>query len=51
MDWARRRLWLSEDSAKVPVLREAVAELLIERDGEWSLPDQPKQMLIRWRAT
>ena len=51
MDWARRRLWLSENSAKVPILREAVAELLIERDGGWSLPDQPTQMLIRWRTT
>lgn len=50
MDWARRRLWLSETSAKLPALREVVAELLIERDGGWSLPDQPKQMLIRWRT-
>ena len=50
MGWARRRLWLSEDSERLPQLREAVAELLIERDGGWSLPDQPKQMLIRWRA-
>ena len=50
MDWARRRLWLSENSAKLPALREAVADLLIERDGGWSLPDQPKQMLIRWRT-
>ena len=50
MGWARRRLWLSEDSAKLPLLREAVAELLIERDGAWSLPDQPRQMLIRWRT-
>lgn len=51
MDWARRRLWLAEDSARLPALRAAVEELLIERDGSWSLPDQPKQMLIRWRAT
>lgn len=50
MDWARRRLWLAEDSSRVPVLREAVEELLIERDSGWSLPDQPKQMLIRWRT-
>ncbi len=50
MGWARRRLWLAEDSSRLPVLRDAVAELLIERDGSWSLPDQPKQMLIRWRA-
>lgn len=50
MDWARRRLWLSESSAKLPLLRDAVAELLIERDSGWSLPDQPKQMLIRWRT-
>ncbi len=50
MDWARRRLWLAEDSAKLPALREAVAALLIERDGGWSLPDQPKQLLIRWRT-
>ena len=51
MDWARRRLWLAEHSAKVPLLRDAVEELLIERDGGWSLPDQPKQILIRWRTT
>jgi hypothetical protein len=51
MDWARRRLWLAEDSARVPILREAVEELLIEQDSGWSLPDRPKQMLIRWRAT
>lgn len=51
MDWARRRLWLSENSAKLPLLRQAVADLLIERDGSWSLPDQPTQMLIRWRPT
>ena len=50
MDWARRRLWLAEDSTKAPRLREAVSRLLIERDGSWSLPDQPKQMLIRWRT-
>ena len=50
MGWARRRLWLAEDSSRLPVLRDAVAELMIERDGSWSLPDQPKQMLIRWRA-
>ena len=50
MDWARRRLWLAEDSARAPILRDAVEELLIERDGGWSLPDQPKQMLIRWRT-
>lgn len=50
MDWARRRLWLAERSQKVPILREAVGELLIERDGGWSLRDQPKQMLIRWRT-
>ena len=49
MDWARRRLWLSENSAKLPLLRRVVEELLIERDGAWSLPDQPNQMLIRWR--
>jgi len=51
MGWARRRLWLAEDSAQLPTLREAVAEILIERDGAWSLPDQPKQMLIRWRTS
>ena len=50
MDWARRRLWLSENSARLPLLRQAVADLLIERDGSWSLPDQPSQMLIRWRT-
>ncbi len=50
MGWARRRLWLAKDSSRLPVLRDAVAELLIERDGSWSLPDQPKQMLIRWRT-
>lgn len=50
MGWARRRLWLAEDSAKTSALRDAVGELLIERDGSWSLPDQPKQMLIRWRT-
>lgn len=50
MGWARRRLWLSENSAKLPALRRAVEDLLIEQDGGWSLPDQPKQMLIRWRA-
>ena len=50
MDWARRRLWLSEDSDKLPLLREAVAELLIEQDGGWELPDQPTQMLIHWRT-
>lgn len=50
MDWARRRLWLSESSSKLPTLRDAVSELLIEQDGGWSLPDQPKQMLIRWRT-
>ena len=49
MDWARRRLWLSENSAEQPALRRAVEELLIERDGGWSLPDQPTEMLIRWR--
>ena len=48
--WARRRLWLAEDSARLPELREAVEDLLIEADGGWSLPDQPKQMLIRWRT-
>ncbi len=51
MEWARRRLWLSESSSRLPALRRAVHELLIERDGGWSLPDQPRQMLIRWRAT
>ena len=50
MDWARRRLWLSEGSQKLNALREAVSELLIERDGGWTLPDRPKQMLIRWRT-
>lgn len=50
MEWARRRLWLSEGSQKLNALREAVAELLREHDGGWSLPDQPKQMLIRWRT-
>lgn len=51
MDWARRRLWLSQGSQKLDALREAVAELLIERDGGWSLPDRPRQLLIRWRTT
>ncbi|MYE05681.1 MAG: methyltransferase domain-containing protein [Chloroflexi bacterium] len=50
MDWARRRLWLAQNSAKLPLLRNVVEELLVERDGGWSLPDQPKQMLIRWRT-
>ena len=50
MDWARRRLWLAQNSAKLPLLRNAVEELLVEGDGGWSLPDQPKQMLIRWRT-
>ena len=49
MDWARRRLWLTEDSAKLPALREAVESLLVETDGGWSLPDRPTEMLIRWR--
>lgn len=51
MEWARRRLWLSEGSQKLNALREAVAELLIEREGGWTLPDRPRQMLIRWRTT
>ena len=51
MDWARRRLWLAERSSKLPILREAVSKLLIERDGAWALPDQPNQLLIRWRTT
>ncbi|MCY3568883.1 MAG: hypothetical protein OXH38_09675 [Chloroflexi bacterium] len=50
MEWARRRLWLAEDSIKLPALSNAVAALLIEQDGAWSLPDQPTQMLIRWRT-
>ncbi len=49
MSWARRRLWLSEESEKGPSLRAALEALLIERDGRWSLPDQPTQHLIRWR--
>ncbi|MCY3557998.1 MAG: methyltransferase domain-containing protein [Chloroflexi bacterium] len=51
MDWARRRLWLAEDSAKMPLLRDALGGLLVEVDGGWSLPDQPTQMLIRWRQS
>ena len=51
IEWARRRLWLAENSARLPLLREAVAELLIERDGGWTLPDQPSQLLIRWRTS
>ena len=50
MDWARRRLWLAEDSAKLPLLRDELAGLLVEADGGWSLPDRPTQMLIRWRT-
>ncbi len=48
MDWARRRLWLAENSVKLPALHDAVTALLIEQDGAWTLPDQPTQMLIRW---
>ena len=50
MDWARRRLWLSENSARLPALRRAVEQMLIEQDGGWCLPDQPTEMLIRWRT-
>ena len=49
VDWAQRRLWLADDSPRLPRLRDAVSELLIEHDGGWTLPDQPTQMLIRWR--
>ena len=48
MDWARRRLWLAENSVKLPALHDAVTALLIEQDGAWTLPDRPTQMLIRW---
>ncbi len=51
MDWARRRLWLAQDSARLPLLRDALDGLLIEAEDGWSLPDQPTQMLIRWRTT
>lgn len=50
MDWARRRLWLGEQSARLPALREAVADLLVASDGAWTLPDQPRQLMIRWRT-
>ncbi|MYD74078.1 MAG: class I SAM-dependent methyltransferase [Chloroflexi bacterium] len=50
MDWARRQLWLAEDSDKLPLLHEAVTELLTKGDGGWTPPDRPKQMLIRWRT-
>ena len=50
MDWARRRLWLAEDSVKLPALRDAVAALLRRQDDAWTLPDQPRQLLIRWRT-
>ena len=49
MEWARRRLWLSEASEKLPRLRAAVTAILVEEDGRWSLPERPTQQLIRWR--
>ncbi len=48
VDWARRRLWLAEDTAKLPTLERSVQALLREVDGGWTLPDRPEQMLIRW---
>ena len=51
MEWARRRLWLSEGSAKLPQLHEAVRVILHEENGRWSLPDRPTQQIIRWRTT
>ncbi len=51
VEWARRRLWLAENSVKLPALRDAVTALLIEHDGGWTLPDQPNQMMIRWRTS
>ncbi len=50
VSWARRRLWLSEDSTKLLALREAATQLLIPTHGGWTLPDQPVQLLIRWRT-
>ena len=50
MGWARRRLWLAETSEKLPALRAAVSELLIEVDGGYALPEQPQQLMIRWRT-
>ena len=48
VEWARRRLWLAEDTAKLPTLERSVQALLSEVDGGWTLPDRPEQMLIRW---
>ena len=50
LQWGRRRLWLAEDSAKLPRLREAIHAILVEEDGRWALPDRPTQQLIRWRT-
>ena len=50
MEWARRRLWLSEQSTKLPRLQDAVRAILVEEDGRWALPDRPTQQLIRWRT-
>ena len=50
MEWARRRLWLSEQSSKLPLLQDAVRAILVEADGRWALPDRPTQQLIRWRT-
>ena len=50
LQWGRRRLWLAEDSAKLPRLREAIHAILVEEDGRWTLPERPTQQLIRWRT-
>lgn len=50
VEWARRRLWLGEQSSRLPALREAVADLLVASDDAWTLPDQPTQLMIRWRT-
>ena len=47
-DWARRRLWLEPDSARIPTLRAGLAALLIRDGDRLTLPDAPKQVLVRW---
>ena len=49
--WARRRLWLADDSVKLSALERAVRDLLIETEGGWTLPDRPEQLMIRWSTT
>ena len=47
-EWARRRLWLEPDSARLSTLRAGLADLLVGDGDQLSLPDTPKQMLVRW---